>query len=165
MTNDLVLSTLHGHFGAAAFTDVDAPYGLLTVTVERGQLLDVLRFLKEGDLGFTFLTTMCGVHYPQQLNRELGLVYHLHNLRTNVRVRVKTFFPVLDPVVPTLTTLWATANWMEREAFDFYGIEFSGHPNLIRILNVEDMTYHPMRREYPLEDQTREDKTDSFFGR
>jgi NADH-quinone oxidoreductase subunit C len=165
MTNETILTTLQSHFGETTFTNVEEQYGLLSVTIERTRLLDVMHFLRESDLGFSFLTTMCGIHYPQQLNRELGMVYHLHNLPANVRLRVKTFFPILDPVVPTLTNIWATANWMEREAFDFYGIIFTGHPNLIRILNVEDMAYHPMRREYPLEDQTREDKTDSFFGR
>ncbi len=165
MTNESLLATLRHHFGEATFTDVEEPQGLLTVTIERGRLLEVMRFLKEGGPSFTFLTTMCGIHYPNHLNRELGMIYHLHNLPKNIRVRIKTFFPILDPVVPTLTTLWGAANWMEREAYDFYGIVFTGHPNLIRILNVEDMTYFPMRKEYPLEDQTREDKTDSFFGR
>ncbi len=165
MTNDHILSTLRARFGEATFTDVEEQFGLLSVTIEREQLIEVMHFLKEGELGFTFLTTMCGINYPNNLNRELGMIYHLHNLPTNTRLRVKTFFPVLDPVVPTLTPLWATANWMEREAYDFFGITFPGHPNLIRILNVEDMDYFPMRRQYPLEDQTREDKTDSFFGR
>ena len=165
MTNDHILNTLRARFGEAAFTDVEEPYGLLTATLERERLIEVMHFLKEGELGFTFLTTMCGINYPHNLNRELGMIYHLHNLQTNTRLRLKTFFPVLDPVMPTLTPLWATANWMEREAYDFFGITFTGHPNLIRILNVEDMDYFPMRRQYPLEDQTREDKTDSFFGR
>ena len=63
------------------------------------------------------------------------------------------------------TWLWDGANWMEREAFDFYGIRFKGHPNLKRILNVEDMDYFPMRKEYHLEDETRTDKNDTMFGR
>lgn len=165
MTNEHLLTTLRARFGDDAFTDVEEPHGLLTLTFQRELTLELMHFLKEGELGFTFLTTMCGINYPNNLNRELGMIYHLHNLVTNTRIRLKTFFPVLDPVMPTLTNLWATANWMEREAYDFFGITFTGHPNLIRILNVEDMDYFPMRREYPLEDQTREDKTDSFFGR
>jgi NADH-quinone oxidoreductase subunit C len=112
-----------------------------------------------------FLTTMCGIHYPENKGQELGMVYHLHSLVHNVRLRIKIFFPIEDPVVPTATGLYAAANWMERETFDFYGVQFTGHPNLIRILNVEDMNYHPMRKEYPLEDGTREDKVDVFFGR
>jgi len=78
---------------------------------------------------------------------------------------VKTFTSIEKPQIDTLTNLFSAANWMERETFDFFGIEFIGHPNLIRILNVEYMDYFPMRKEYPLEDQTRKDKDDRFFGR
>jgi NADH-quinone oxidoreductase subunit C len=73
--------------------------------------------------------------------------------------------PISNPIVPTLTTIYAAANWMEREAFDFYGILFEGHPKLKRILNADDMDYFPMRKEYPLEDATRQDKIDALFGR
>jgi NADH-quinone oxidoreductase subunit C len=65
----------------------------------------------------------------------------------------------------TITDLYAAANWMERETFDFFGIQFVGHPNLTRILNVDDMDYHPMLKAYALEDETRTDKDDTFFGR
>jgi NADH:ubiquinone oxidoreductase subunit C len=67
--------------------------------------------------------------------------------------------------IATITDLFAGANWMERETYDFYGIEFTGHPDLRRILNMDDMDYFPMRKEYVLEDGTREDKDDRFFGR
>ena len=166
LSNATVLARLQELFGADAFADVEEPYGLLTATTTRERLHDIMAGLQqEQDMRFHFLTTMCGIHYPDHVNKELGMIYHLHSLVNNVRLRLKIFFPILDPVVPTLTDLYATANWMEREAYDFYGIIFQGHPNLIRILNVEDMDYHPMRREYPLEDGTREDKTDLFFGR
>lgn len=89
----------------------------------------------------------------------------MHSLENNVRLIIKLYVPIESPKVPTITGLYATANWMEREAFDFYGIIFEGHPNLIRILNVEDMDYHPMRKEYPMEDATRQDKIDALFGR
>lgn len=89
----------------------------------------------------------------------------LHSWTNNVRVRIKVYVPIAEPNVPTLTNLFASANWMERESFDFFGINYVGHPNLKRILNIEDMDYHPMRKEYPLEDATREDKIDALFGR
>jgi len=164
--NAQLLALLQRLFGADAFRDVETPYGLLTVTTTREQIHGIIASLQQDqELQLNFLTTMCGIHYPENAGQELGMVYHLHSLVHNVRLRIKIYFPIADPVVPTLTDLYATANWMEREAYDFYGIIFTGHPNLIRILNVEDMDYHPMRREYALEDGTREDKTDLFFGR
>jgi NADH-quinone oxidoreductase subunit C len=92
-------------------------------------------------------------------------VYQLHNLVTNNRLRLKAYLPVENPVISTITTVYAGANWMERETYDFYGVNFMGHPQLKRILNVEDMIIFPLRKEYPLEDQTREDKNDTMFGR
>ena len=164
--NARILALLHQLFGADSFTDVAEPYGLLTLTTTREKIHGIIAGLQQDEeLKFHFLTTLCGIHYPDQLNRELGMVYHLHSLVLNLRLRLKIFFPIADPVVPTLTDLYAAANWLERETYDFYGVIFSGHPNLIRILNVEDMDYHPMRKQYPVEDGTREDKTDLFFGR
>jgi NADH-quinone oxidoreductase subunit C len=97
--------------------------------------------------------------------KQLGVIYHLHNLYKNQRVRIKTFFDINKPDVPTVTDLWPSSNWMERETFDFFGVKFKGHPNLKRILNVDEMDIFPLRKEYPLEDQTREDKSDKMFGR
>ena len=93
------------------------------------------------------------------------MIYHLHSLRHNIRVRIKVFLPADKPVIPTASNLWKGANWMERETYDFFGIQFEGHPDLRRILNVDEMTVFPMRREYPLEDPNRVDKKDYFFGR
>ncbi|HEY8402859.1 MAG TPA: NADH-quinone oxidoreductase subunit C, partial [Cytophagaceae bacterium] len=92
-------------------------------------------------------------------------IYHLHNLPKNFRLRLKTFFPKTDPVIDSLTPVFNSANWMERETYDFFGIIFKGHPNLKRILNVDDMDYFPLRKEYALEDPTRDDKKDNMFGR
>ena len=164
--NARVLALLHRLFGQDAFTDVHEPYGLLTVTTTRERIHEIVAGLQQDqEIGLHFLTTMCGINYPESEGQELGMIYHLPSLTQNVRLRLKIFFPIADPVVPTISDLYATANWMEREAYDFFGIIFTGHPNLIRILNVEDMDYFPMRRQYPLEDGTREDKTDLFFGR
>ncbi|MCX6220276.1 MAG: NADH-quinone oxidoreductase subunit C [Bacteroidia bacterium] len=141
----------------------DETSDILTFTVRKQSIVEVIQFLKEV-LGFQFLTDLCGIHYPEQ-ELALGVVYHLHNFQTNTRIRVKTFTSIEKPQIDTLTNLFSSANWMERETFDFFGIDFVGHPNLIRILNVEYLDYFPMRKEYPLEDQTRKDKDDRFFGR
>ena len=135
-------------------------------TVRKESLHDILRFLRD-ELDFNFLTTLCGMHYPATEGQEdlLGLVIHLHSFRYRHRIRLKANTPLKDPAFPTFTDLWPATNWMEREAFDFYGLTFTGHPNLKRILNMEDFPAFPMRKDYPLEDPTREDKNDSMFGR
>lgn len=140
--------------------------GMLSLETSREQVIDFLRFLKEDEhLNFHFLTSLCGIHYPKHEGKEMGVIYHLHNWYTKTRIRVKVFFPINDPHIPTATTLWPSANWQERQEYDFFGILFDGHPDLRRILNVDDMEVFPMRKEYRLEDGTRTDKDDRFFGR
>jgi len=142
------------------------PYGMLTFESPKDMNLKVLQFLYDDPaLRFQFLTDLTAVHYPDQKGRELAVVYHLHNLIDNIRIRYKVFTDIEKPEIFTATKLYAAANWMERETFDFYGVQFLGHPNLKRILNVDEMNYFPMRKEYPLEDQTRIDKDDAMFGR
>jgi NADH-quinone oxidoreductase subunit C len=139
---------------------------MLTFEVPNEMNLKVMQFLyDEDELNFRFLTDLQAVHYPDLKGRELAVVYHLHNLRDNVRIRFKVFTSTEQPDVFTATKLFEAANWMERETYDFFGVNFVGHPNLKRILNVDEMTYFPMRKEFPLEDQTREDKDDEMFGR
>ena len=146
-------------------TLVGEPYGLLTVETGREQIIDLLTFLKTDDaLQFIFLTDITAVHYPEQ-EKQTGVIYHLHSLTTNTRIRIKVFLADGDVHIPTATTVWEGANWMERETYDFFGVIFDGHPDLRRILNVDDMTAFPMRKEFPLEDPNRVDKKDYFFGR
>ena len=134
--------------------------------VNRDNILEIVKFLyADEELAFQYLTTLAGLHYPDNKGNELGVMYQLHNLQKNYRIRLKLFFSINDLVVPSITSVFSGANWMERQEFDFYGIIFKGHPNLKRILNMDDMNYHPMRKEYPLEDGTREDKDDRMFGR
>lgn len=165
ITNEYIQQRLTEKFGDQVM-GFEEPYGLLTFEAPKELNLKVLQFLYDDEgLKFRFMTDLCAVHYPDQAGRELAVVYHLHNLTDNVRVRFKVFTPVASPDVYSATALYATANWMERESFDFYGVNFVGHPNLKRILNVDEMDYFPMRKEFPLEDQTRIDKDDEMFGR
>ena len=144
---------------------MDTDADILTVTVAHPVIHGVIRFLKEDEnLQFSFLTDLCGIHYPDR-GLPLGVIYHMHNLSENKRIRIRTFVTESDPVISSVTGLFSAANWMERETYDFYGIIFQGHPNLKRILNVDYMDFFPMRKEYPLEDPTREDKDDRYFGR
>ncbi len=164
MTHEFVIEAITREFPDAVL-ETSAPYGFLTMEIRKEDIRKVIHHLKDSSLGFNFLTDICGVHYPDQPERELAVVYHLHNMPANFRLRLKTFLNIENPVVETLTDLFAGANWMERETYDFYGIEFSGHPDLRVILNMEDIGYHPMRKEYRLEDGTRMDKNDAMFGR
>lgn len=165
LTNENVAQTLISRFGESV-SEFDDPFGFLTFTAQRQQLIPLIAFLKDDPtLQVGFLTDITAVHYPDAAEKEFAVVYHLHSLINNFRLRIKVFLHADDLHIPTLTTLFAAANWMERETFDFFGILFDGHPNLRRILNIEDMDYHPMRKQYPLEDATREDKIDALFGR
>ena len=161
--NQLVVARLIENFGEA-IEKHEVLSDMLCITVAKEVIHDVLLFLRdEKEMQFNFLTTLCGMHYPEK--EQLGVVYHLHSFVNNHRIRIKTATDIKNPVIPTATTIWPAANWMERETYDFYGILFDGHPNLVRILNMDDMTDFPMRKDFPLEDQTREDKDDSMFGR
>ena len=165
LSNEIIKEKLIEKF-AEQVTDFTEPYGMLTFSAPKELNLKVLNFLYDSnDLRFRFLTDLCAVHYPDNRGKELAVVYHLHNLEDNVRIRFKVFTDINQPDVYTATGLFSSANWMERETYDFYGINFVGHPNLKRILNVDEMDYFPMRKEFPLEDQTRTDKDDEMFGR
>jgi NADH-quinone oxidoreductase subunit C len=165
LTNEFIRQKLEEKFPGQVF-NAEEPYGMLTFEVPKENNLKVLQFLfDDPELRFQFLTDLTAVHYPSFKGRELAVVYHLHNLVDNCRIRFKVFTSIDDPKVFSATKIYSAANWMEREAYDFYGVDFVGHPNLIRIQNVEEMDYFPQRKEFPLEDQTRIDKDDEMFGR
>jgi NADH-quinone oxidoreductase subunit C len=165
LSNEIIKSRLVEKFGDL-LTHWQEPYGMLTFTAQKDLNVKVLQFLfDDEELKFRFLTDLQAVHYPDKKGEELAVVYHVHNLVDNIRIRFKIFVDITKPDVFTATSLYASANFMERETYDFYGVNFVGHPNLIRILNVDEMDYFPLRKEFPLEDQTRIDKDDDMFGR
>ena len=165
MTNQDLVNDIVEHFGENVF-DFSEPNGMLTFTTKRENIIDILTYLYTSPvLKFNFITDITGIHIPDNKGAEFGVVYHLHSFENGIRTRVKVFLSEHDLNIPTAVNLYAGANWMERETFDFYGINFVGHPNLKRILNIDEMDYFPMRKEYPLEDATREDKIDALFGR
>jgi len=146
-----------------------------TIVVEASDLYDAVAALRDDEtLAFRFLTTLFGMHYPtnaEPANAEpatgerLGVQVLLQNMSAGRRLRLTCTLPVERPELRSLTPLFPSANWMERETYDFFGIRFLGHPNLKRILNIETMTVFPMRKDFPLEDQSRDDKDDRMFGR
>lgn len=165
LTNERIKEKLTEKFGEQV-SNFEEPYGMLTFEVPKDMNLKLMQFLYDDEeLNFKFLTTLCAIHYPDNKGRELAMVYHLHNLQENIRIRFKAYLDINKPDIFTATKLFEAANWLERETYDFYGVNFIGHPNLKRILNVDEMDYFPMRKEFPLEDQTRKDKDDEMFGR
>ena len=165
LTNEIVKQRLVEKFGEQLI-DWGEPYGMLTFTAPKDLNLKVLQFLYDDEqLHFKFLADLQAVHYPDKKGAELAVVYHVHNLKDNIRIRFKVFADITKPDVFSATALFQSANWMERETYDFFGVNFLGHPNLIRVLNVDEMDYFPMRKEFPLEDQSRIDKDDEMFGR
>ncbi|MGZ3874639.1 MAG: NADH-quinone oxidoreductase subunit C [Mucilaginibacter sp.] len=164
IANEELLKSINERFPDQV-TVIGEPFGMLTLETGREQIIAVLSYLKtDQTLQFGYLTDLTAIHYPGT-ERQIGVIYHLHSLVNNVRIRLKVFLNDGDVHIPTATTLWDGANWMERETYDYFGVIFDGHPDLRRILNVDDMTAFPMRKEFPLEDPNRVDKKDYFFGR
>jgi NADH/F420H2 dehydrogenase subunit C len=127
------------------------------VNVPRARVLDILRLLKEdASLGYDFLEDLTCTDHPEEEER-FRAVWILTSMTRKDRFRVKTRCPEDDPVVPSATPLWATANWLEREAYDMFGVRFAGHPDLRRILMPEDFDAWPLRKEFPMEG-TRSDR-------
>ena len=164
ISNETIAAALREKFGDAVLS-ADTPYDFLTVVVKHNVTFEVMKFLKEDpSMNFHFITTACGLHFPQQ-ELPFGMMYQLHNMPENARVRIKSFTSGESPEFPSMTVLWPAANWMERETYDFFGFRFTGHPDLRRILNMDSLVGWPMRKEFPLEDPFRRDKDDKMFGR
>jgi NADH-quinone oxidoreductase subunit C len=123
-------------------------FGELTVTIAPDRLLETCRFLKDS-LRFERLSTMTAVdRYPSEPRFEV--VYHLHSISRNERVRLKCLLAGQNPEIDSATAVWRSANWHEREAFDMFGIQFRNHPELRRILMPDDWEGYPLRKDYPV---------------
>lgn len=140
---------------------------IFSLEASADKITPLILFLKnDPELRFHFLTDLCGIHYPDnETERQFAVVYHLHNWYENKRIKIKVFLNGEKPEIKSVSNIFLCSNWMERETFDFYGIDFIGHPQLKRILNMDEMQSHPMRKEFPMEDSGRTDKDDRFFGR
>jgi NADH-quinone oxidoreductase subunit C len=135
------------------------PGSILDVATFRGEtalhlraedVLAICRFLHDDpEMTFDFLTDLCGVDYHPREPR-FQVVYHLCSMRTRLRLRLKVSLPGESPRVSSVFSVWKAANWLEREAFDMYGITFDGHPDLRRILLTPEWEGYPLRKDYPL---------------
>ena len=144
------LRRLQGRYGAAV-VETHARLGDATALVRKEQLLDVMRFLRDDpECAFDMLMDLTCVDYLGEEPR-FEIVYHLYSLAKNQRVRVKARVAEDACEIDTLSQLWPSANWMEREVWDLYGVRFVGHPDLRRILLYEEFQGHPLRKDYPKE--------------
>lgn len=127
------------------------PQGDDIVVLDRAGLRDSFRLLKEdSELSFNFLSDITAVDYWQKQEPRFEVVYQLVSHKNRRRLRVRVGVPEADPVVDSLTPLWRGANFLEREVWDLYGIRFSDHPDLRRILLYDEFTGHPLRKDYPV---------------
>jgi NADH-quinone oxidoreductase subunit C len=134
--------------GSALLTSKEA-FGELTLTVARDRIVGVLKTLRDDpELQFDVLLDITGVDWPAREER-FDVVYHLLSMRKNLRIRVKLTADEHAPV-PSVVDVFPTANWLERETYDMYGILFSGHPDLRRILTDYGFEGHPLRKDFPL---------------
>ncbi len=125
--------------------------GQVSVTVKKDKILEIMRFLHDTpELYFDYLVDVCGVDYLGKKDVRFEVVYHLLSIKYNHRIRIKAEVPEDDCSIDSVVTIWAGANWHERECYDMFGISFKGHPDLRRILMPEDWEGYPLRKDYPL---------------
>jgi len=123
-------------------------FGETTLRVDAARVVELCRFLKN-DEKFVRLSAVTAVDwYPAEPRFEV--IYHLHSVERNQRIRVKTRLSGKNPEIDSMTAVWAGANWYEREVYDMFGITFRNHPNLVRILNPIDWEGYPLRKDYPV---------------
>jgi NADH-quinone oxidoreductase subunit C len=124
--------------------------GAETITVRRERALEIFNALRnESDFAFDMLTDLTAVDWPDRTPR-FQVVYHLSSLRLRHRLRVKIEVGEVDAWVYSVVGVWKAADWLERECYDLFGIEFRGHPDLRRILLYDSFQGHPLRKDYPV---------------
>ena len=122
-----------------------------TVTVQKNVLVDLFKFIRDDPaLDFNFLMDLTAVDYLNRKDNRFEVVYHFYSLKQNDRLRVKVPVSEEDCTIDSVSSLWKTANWYEREVWDLYGIKFNDHPDMRRILLYEEFKGHPLRKDYPI---------------
>lgn len=125
--------------------------GEQTITVTKESVLMLFKFLRdEPGLDFKFLMDLTAVDYLNRKDTRFEVVYHFYSLNSNSRLRIKSPVSEDDCSIESVSALWKTANWYEREVWDLYGIKFNGHPDMRRILLYEEFKGHPLRKDYPI---------------
>lgn len=123
--------------------------GELTLFIKAARLVDVAKILRD-QLRFEMCVGVNGIHFPEEISRELHAVYSLLSITRNQRIRLEVCVSEKEPHIPSVVGVWAGANWHERETYDMFGIIFDNHPGLTRILMPDDWSGFPQRKDYPL---------------
>lgn len=147
----IVLDRLRRKFGAAIL-ETHNQHGNETAVVERARLTEIAEFLRDDrELQFNLPVDCTAVDFWQRKEPRFEVIWHLYSIPRKHRIRLKVRVTEENPVVPALTLVWPGMNWHEREAWDLYGIRFTGHPNLKRVLMYEEFVGHPLRKDYPID--------------
>jgi NADH-quinone oxidoreductase subunit C len=141
-----VLTALRAAFPGDVL-EAGTPFGDATIVIRPGALLAILGALRASPYDFTMLLDLTVVDYPGRPER-FEIVYHLLSIPRNRRIRIKLSVPESEPVVGSLTGMWKNAEWLEREAFDMFGVRFEGHPNLQRLFMYDGFEGYPLRKDY-----------------
>ena len=153
MSNLVIVEKLKTKFSSEVIEVVEFR-GETTVTVKKDKIVDICAFMRDTG-GYNFLCDLCSVDYLGRLPRFM-IVYNLYNITTKERIRLKAPVEEQDAQIDTVSVVWGTANWMERECWDLMGINFVGHPDQRRILMPADWEGHPLRKDYPVQGPDRE---------
>jgi NADH-quinone oxidoreductase subunit C len=126
--------------------------GQVSITVKKGRVKDILGHLAaRPEFSFDYLEDLCGVDYLGKKEPRFEVVYYLHSMKHRHTIRIKAEVPEDDCAIDSVVDIWAGADWHERECYDLFGITFTGHPDLRRILMPDDWEGHPLRKDYPLQ--------------
>lgn len=149
INNEMIRKEVSGEFPHATFEEFQ---GMLTISVKKDEILRLMKYLKEHpEFSFDYLTDLTGVDYlDMEIEPRFAVVYHLYSFKNNYRIRVKALVPEDDVEVDSMSSLWKGAIWLEREAFDMFGFQFRGHPDLRRILMPDNFDGFPLRKDYPV---------------
>jgi NADH-quinone oxidoreductase subunit C len=144
------IAFLRERFGEA-IADVHERLGEVSAVVDAGSLVEICSFLRDDPrFRYNLLSDLCGVDWGIDADPRFQVNYHLYSIPNGTRLRLKVLVSEDDPTVPTVSGVWKTADWHERETFDFFGIVFDGHPDLRRILMPEEFQWHPLRKDFPV---------------
>jgi NADH-quinone oxidoreductase subunit C len=149
--DELTVSMGEKGIAAGAVRQITIDRGEITLFVQRDRIEEMCRLLRDGEgLRFEFLSSLSGVDYGEAVADRLHVVYHLLSMTYRRRIRLEVSVTVEDPHLPSVVSVYPTADWQERETWDMFGVIFDGHPALTRILMPDDWEGHPQRKDYPL---------------